>query len=124
MGVPKIPIVLAGTLAVVKTGVFQALELSDEAAVVREQSVIGAAEGDDLREFRSRLHRVRGQNEEIVAVICQKMLSIHDKYCIDIYQEDKEEIVIAILVALQHMIRDRSTSVSSGSSSSSSSSGS
>ena len=64
------------------------------------------------------------ENEEIVAVICQKMLSIHDKYCIDIYQEDKEEIVIAILVALQHMIRDRSTSVSSGSSSSSSSSGS
>ena len=59
-----------------------------------------------------------------VAVICQKMLSIHDKYCIDIYQEDKEEIVIAILVTLQHMIRDRSTSVSSGSSSSSSSSGS
>jgi uncharacterized protein YxjI len=64
------------------------------------------------------------ENEEIVAVICQKMLSIHDKYCIDIYQEDKEEIVIAILVTLQHMIRDRSTSVSSGSSSSSSSSGS
>ncbi len=58
---------------------------------------------------------------EIIAVIAQKMISIHDKYCIDIYKPECEEIVVAILVTLQHMIRDRraSSSVSSGSSASS-----
>ncbi len=58
--------------------------------------------------------------ERIIAVIGQKMLSLHDKYCIDIYQQDKEEIVIAILVTLQHMIRDKQNSSSFSSSSSSS----
>ena len=61
------------------------------------------------------------QNGEVIAVISQKLISIHDKYCIDIYQTDKEEIVIAILITLQHMMRDRAaaSSASSGSSSSS-----
>ena len=53
-------------------------------------------------------------SENIIAVISQKMLSIHDKYCIDIYQPEHEETVIAILITLQHMIRDRENS-SSGS---------
>ena len=58
----------------------------------------------------------------IIAVISQKMLSIHDKYCIDIYRPEKEDTVVAILVTLQHMIRDReSVSFSSSSFSSSSS---
>lgn len=56
----------------------------------------------------------------VVAVIGQKMLSLHDKYCIDIYQPEQEEIVVSILVALQHMIRDREASASFSSSSSSS----
>ena len=56
---------------------------------------------------------------EIIAVISQKLISLHDKYCIDIYQPDHEEIVIAILVTLQHMIRDRKA-ISSASTSSSS----
>ncbi len=30
--------------------------------------------------------RLYDQNEQIIAVISQKMLSIHDKYCVDIYQ--------------------------------------
>ena len=56
----------------------------------------------------------------VIAVIGQKMFSIHDKYCIDIYREEYEEKVIAILVTLQHMIRDREASrCSSGSSGSS-----
>ena len=57
----------------------------------------------------------------IVAVIGQKMLSIHDKYCIDIYQREYEEIIVAILITLQHMIRDRESSGSGGSHGSSSS---
>ena len=63
------------------------------------------------------------QNGEIIAVISQKMFSLHDKYCVDIYQPRFEKIVVAILITLQHMIRDRENA-SSGFSGSSSSSGS
>ena len=58
----------------------------------------------------------------IIAVIGQKMLSLHDKYCVDIYRPELEPTVVAILVTLQHMIRDREVSSSISSSSSSSSS--
>lgn len=60
------------------------------------------------------------RDESIIAVIGQKMFSIHDKYCIDIYRPELEPIVIAILVTLQHMMNDRANSASAGSSSSSS----
>ena len=59
------------------------------------------------------------ENGEIIAVISQKMISLHDKYCIDIYKPTYEKIVVAILVALQHMIRDREAAASASSSSSS-----
>ena len=61
------------------------------------------------------------ENEQIIAVISQKLFSIKDKYCIDIYQTEHEQIVIAILVTLQHMMRDRAASSSGASSSGSSS---
>lgn len=60
------------------------------------------------------------ENDNIIAVISQKMLSIHDKYCVDIYRPEYEKIIVAILVTLQHMIRDRETAASASSSSSSS----
>lgn len=60
------------------------------------------------------------QNEGVIAVIGQKFMSLHDKYCIDIYRPEQEKIVIAILVTLQHMMRDRQVSSSFSSSSSSS----
>ena len=59
------------------------------------------------------------QNEAIIATISQKLLSIHDKYCIDIYQTDKEEKVIAVLVTLIHMMTDRDAAASSSSTTSS-----
>ena len=62
-------------------------------------------------------------DENIIAVISQKLISLHDKYCVDIYQPDKEPIIVAILITLQHMIRDREARSSSYGSSSSSSSG-
>ena len=62
-------------------------------------------------------------NGNIIAVFGQKMLSIHDKYCVDIYRSEYEEVVVAILVALQHMIRDRSGTGASGGGASSGSSG-
>lgn len=54
------------------------------------------------------------ENEQIVAVIAQKLISIHDKYCIDIYKPEQQEKIVAILVALQHMIQARKSG-SSGS---------
>ena len=57
---------------------------------------------------------------EIIAVIGQKMISLHDKYCIDIYRPECEKTCVAILIALQHMIRDRESAASASSSSSSS----
>ena len=60
------------------------------------------------------------EEENVIAVISQKIFSIHDKYSIDIYQTNKEKIVVAILITLQHMIKDREAAASSSSSSSSS----
>ena len=54
--------------------------------------------------------------DNIIANIAQKMVSLHDKYCIDIYQPEYEHIVVAILITLQHMIKDREASSSSSSS--------
>ena len=56
----------------------------------------------------------------VIAVIGQKLFSLHDKYCVDIYQPDKEPIVVAILVTLQHMMKDRAAASSASFSSSSS----
>jgi len=61
------------------------------------------------------------QNGGIIAVIAQKMISLHDKYCLDIYRPEHEKTVVAILITLQHMIRDRENSSAASSSSSSSS---
>ena len=55
-------------------------------------------------------------NGEIIAIISQKMLSIHDKWCVDIYKKEHTDIIVAILISLQHMIKDRQAA-SSGSSS-------
>jgi len=60
--------------------------------------------------------------DQVIAVIGQKMFSLHDKYCIDIYQPEHEEKIVAILVTLQHIIKDREASSSVSSSTSSSSS--
>lgn len=60
------------------------------------------------------------ENGQIVAVIAQKMFSLHDKYCIDIYRPELENYVVAILITLQHMIQDRENAAAASSSSSSS----
>ena len=59
------------------------------------------------------------QQGNVIAVIGQKLISLHDKYCIDIYRTEDEEKVVAILVTLQHMMKDRAAASASFSSSSS-----
>ena len=60
------------------------------------------------------------KSENIIAVISQKMFSLHDKWCVDIYKPEHEKTVVTILITLQHMIKDRESRNSSGGSSSSS----
>ena len=48
----------------------------------------------------------------IIATISQKLMSIHDKYSIDIYRPEYEKIVVSIIIALQHMVRDREAQAS------------
>jgi uncharacterized protein YxjI len=54
----------------------------------------------------------------VIAVIGQKLISLHDKYCVDVYRPDLEKQVVAILITLQHMIRDRENRSAASSSSS------
>ena len=56
-------------------------------------------------------------NSEVIAVISQKMISIHDKWCVDIYKKEHTDIIVAILISLQHMVKDRESRSSGGSSS-------
>ena len=47
------------------------------------------------------------QNGEPVAAIGQKMLSLHDRYSIDLYQVQHEKLVVAIVIQLQKMLNAR-----------------
>jgi uncharacterized protein YxjI len=54
----------------------------------------------------------------IIATISQKLISLHDKYCIDIYQPEHEKVCVTILIVLQHMIKDREAAAAAAGSSS------
>lgn len=47
------------------------------------------------------------QNDDPVAVIGHKMISLHDRYSMDIYQPQHERIVVAVVIALRKMLNDR-----------------
>ena len=47
------------------------------------------------------------QNGEPIAAIGQKMVSMHDRYSIDLYQPQHEKIVVAIVIQLQKMLTAR-----------------
>ncbi|MBQ9046768.1 MAG: LURP-one-related family protein [Solobacterium sp.] len=54
-------------------------------------------------------------DEQPVASIGRKMISIHDKYCIDIYQPAYEDVIVAIVIQLEKMMEDRRDNESSSS---------
>ena len=47
------------------------------------------------------------ENGDPVATIGKKMVSIHDKYSIGLYQPEHEAVVVAILIQLEKMIEQR-----------------
>lgn len=53
------------------------------------------------------------ENADIIAVIGQRSGPATDRYCVDIYQGEFEAEVVAILVVLQHTMRDREAAATS-----------
>ena len=47
------------------------------------------------------------QNSAPIAAIGQKLISMHDRYSIDLYQPQHEKIVVAIVIQLQKMLNAR-----------------
>ena len=47
------------------------------------------------------------QNGEPVATVGKNAVSVHDKYSIDIYQPEQEQVVVAIVIQLEKMIEAR-----------------
>ena len=60
------------------------------------------------------IHDAQGQ---ILAVIGNKVLSIHNKASIDIYRPEYTDIIVTIIIVLQHMLRSRQAAAASASSS-------
>ena len=47
------------------------------------------------------------ENGEPIATVSKKMISVHDKYCIDLYQTKHEQKVVAIVIQLEKMLEQR-----------------
>jgi uncharacterized protein YxjI len=63
---------------------------------------------------------IKDADGELIALVGQKLISLHDKYALDIYKPEYEEEAVALLITLQHMVNDRESAASAASSSSSS----
>ena len=50
---------------------------------------------------------LRDASGRIIAAVGQKVFSVHDRFSIDIYQPQYEQIIVAIVVTLQHMLQAR-----------------
>lgn len=51
---------------------------------------------------------IKDSHDQVIAVICQKMFSMHDRYCIDIYNPYYTNEIVTVVIVLQHIIRRRS----------------
>jgi uncharacterized protein YxjI len=63
---------------------------------------------------------IKDADGELIALVGQKLISLHDKYALDIYKPEYEEEAVALLITLQHMVNDRESAASAASGSSSS----
>jgi uncharacterized protein YxjI len=55
------------------------------------------------------------ENSEPIATVRKQMVSIHNKYCIDMYQPELEPEVVAIVIQLEKMLEAREANKSSDS---------
>lgn len=69
-----------------------------------------------------RMHfTIKNKDGKLLAFISQKVISMHDKYSVDIYDEEAEPYIITVLVVLQHIMRRQRQAEQSNSTSASSS---
>ena len=47
------------------------------------------------------------ENGQPIATIGKKLVSVHDKYCIDLYRPEEEQVVVAIVIQLEKMLEAR-----------------
>ena len=55
------------------------------------------------------------ENDEPIATVSKRMISIHDKYCIDIYEPEYEAIIVVVVIQLEKMLEARRKNESSSS---------
>ena len=56
---------------------------------------------------------INDEKGNVIAVVGEKAISLHDKFSIDIYQPQYEEEIVAIFITLLHMIQDEKAAESS-----------
>lgn len=61
---------------------------------------------------------IKDSHDQLIAVICQKMFSMHDRYCIDIYNPDYVNETVTVVTVLQHILRRRQQAASTANSAS------
>lgn len=61
---------------------------------------------------------IKDSHDKLIAVICQKMFSLHDRYCIDIYDPCYINETVTVVTVLQHILRRRQQAASSANSAS------
>ena len=47
------------------------------------------------------------ENDQPIATVGKKLVSVHDKYCIDLYKPEHEQVVVAIVIQLEKMVEAR-----------------
>lgn len=50
---------------------------------------------------------IKDRNSQLIAVVCQKAFSMHDRYCMDIYDLSYTNEIVTVVVVLQHILRRR-----------------
>ena len=61
-----------------------------------------------IRGSKQRLNfEILDSDKRAVAIVSQKVISKHEKYCIDIYDADAVDIICSVMIILMHIIRDR-----------------
>lgn len=62
---------------------------------------------------------IKDEEGKLLALIGQKVFSLHDKYSVDIYDVSKQDEIVTILISLQHMLLERAAAASGASAASS-----
>ena len=84
------------------------LRLSDKAIDVGlEDFVIDGNDWSVKGKLADHEYKIRNKEGKTAAEIHKKLLSVRDKYIIEIQDEKNADMIVAIVIAMEHLIRDR-----------------